>query len=371
MFSTTRRALGVLGVTGSLVASLGLVGTERPPEVVRLSTRFALPADPNWGATSGDSVPIPVRCSFERFRIPGFPAPVVADDATLETFANRRNLDVEEETATPHPLELLDAEPTDTTTSTGGFSFQSLPALAGDTLVKVADREGVDPAVLARLNGCDGTASLDQGRTVHSYRGTLTRHVVKKGESIWSIARRHQAHMAALIYLNGLTTTRILPGDVLYAPAAPIDADSLSLVRSVEWVRKLYEPPYHILLARCGRVSSGFGWRLHPVTGVRGFHMGVDLTAPAGTGIKAWKDGVVERAGDMGLMGTSLVIRHRNGQISIYGHCQSITVAVGDHVTRGQVVARVGSTGRATGSHLHFAIKKAGLFVNPLKYLGT
>ena len=122
----------------------------------------------------------------------------------------------------------------------------------------------------------------------------------------------------------------------------------------------MLEPAYYSLLAKYGRLTSGFGWRKHPVTKRRGFHVGIDVAAPKGTTIKAWKSGKVESAGRLGLMGKCVIIHHPGGFVSVYGHCDEVLVKAGDKVRLGQKIAKVGKTGRATGTHLHFAIKRGG-----------
>jgi murein DD-endopeptidase MepM/ murein hydrolase activator NlpD len=113
-------------------------------------------------------------------------------------------------------------------------------------------------------------------------------------------------------------------------------------------------------------VTSKFGNRRHPVLGYQKKHQGVDYGAPTGTPVWAVGDGTVETAGWNGACGKMVGIRHRNGLTSIYCHLSSIAVRVGARVEQKQVVGRVGSTGRSTGPHLHFAVRRDGAFLNPL-----
>jgi murein DD-endopeptidase MepM/ murein hydrolase activator NlpD len=117
-----------------------------------------------------------------------------------------------------------------------------------------------------------------------------------------------------------------------------------------------------------GRVSSPFGWRIHPVFHIRKLHTGVDLAAPEGTKIYAAADGVVERAGWSSGYGRFILLRHVNGYETAYGHLSRIAAAttVGATVRQGQVIGYVGHTGDATGPHLHFEIRINGHFVDPL-----
>jgi len=372
VFSTTRRALGILGLTGSLVASLQIPGlVNRPPEVVSLQTSFRLPPSERWGALSDNETPVPVQCALASFTIDGDDGGAAA--AVLAPFVNprRSSIEIQEETATPHPLEVAEAEEATTTGTMSYFSLVPLQVPKSRTLADVAAAEELDADVLVRLNGRAADLPYDVDATVTGYRGTLQPYTVKSGDSIWSIARRHRIKMSVLIYLNAMKTTKIMPDTKLFVPDGTIDDTSMTTMAEEPWVRTMLEPAYSQLLARYGRMTSGFGWRNHPVTGKKGFHVGIDIAAPTGTAIKAWKSGVVEQAGRLGLMGNCVIVRHPGGFVSVYGHCSAVDCKVGDKVRMGQTIARVGKTGRATGTHLHFAIKSEGHFINPLKYLGS
>jgi murein DD-endopeptidase MepM/ murein hydrolase activator NlpD len=117
-----------------------------------------------------------------------------------------------------------------------------------------------------------------------------------------------------------------------------------------------------------GRISSPFGMRLHPITGVYKLHTGVDIAAPHGTPIKAADKGLVIKTGWMRAYGQTVAVDHGSGLHTWYCHCSSILVSEGQLVKRGQVIARVGSTGMSTGPHLHFSVLKNGNFVNPMAY---
>jgi hypothetical protein len=113
-------------------------------------------------------------------------------------------------------------------------------------------------------------------------------------------------------------------------------------------------------------VTSGFGNRRHPVLGYQKKHQGVDYGAPTGTPVMAVGEGVVSTAGWMNGCGKTVGVRHTNGLETMYCHLSSIAVRLGARVTQKQVVGLVGMTGMATGPHLHFAVKQAGAFLNPL-----
>ena len=117
------------------------------------------------------------------------------------------------------------------------------------------------------------------------------------------------------------------------------------------------------------RVSSPFGYRIHPVLGIKKLHTGIDIPAPTGTPTVAVSSGTVIYSGVQGSYGNTVMIQHDNGLVSLYAHNSSLVVKVGDKVKKGQVVAKIGSTGRSTGPHLHFEIRVNGTAQNPLNYL--
>ncbi|HYG65442.1 MAG TPA: peptidoglycan DD-metalloendopeptidase family protein [Thermoanaerobaculia bacterium] len=118
-----------------------------------------------------------------------------------------------------------------------------------------------------------------------------------------------------------------------------------------------------------GILTSGFGYRSDPVTHGRGVHQGVDIAAATGQPVKASADGIVIRAGVEGGLGQAVFLSHGYGLTTRYGHLSRIDVRPGQRVKRGEVVGRVGNTGRSTGPHLHYEVRVDGEPVNPLAYL--
>ncbi len=116
-------------------------------------------------------------------------------------------------------------------------------------------------------------------------------------------------------------------------------------------------------------LSSAFGWREHPVDGGEKFHNGIDMAVNSGTDIRAFAGGTVDYIGESPIYGLYTQIKHDNGVTSFYCHCSELLVQRGQQLAAGEVIARSGETGNAQGPHLHFEIKKDGIFLNPTYYV--
>lgn len=118
-----------------------------------------------------------------------------------------------------------------------------------------------------------------------------------------------------------------------------------------------------------GNVTSRFGYRESPFSSKKEFHKGYDIAGKAGTPVRAGGDGVVSFAGDKGAYGRTIIITHGHGIVTQYSHLSSFKVNPGARVSRGDVIGGMGSTGRSTGSHLHYEVHLNGVPVNPEKYM--
>ncbi len=120
---------------------------------------------------------------------------------------------------------------------------------------------------------------------------------------------------------------------------------------------------------RSGYITSRFGFRIHPIKKARIFHQGVDFASPRGSPVIAVADGVISFSGSKGGYGRTIDIRHVNGLVTRYAHNQENLVKEGQLVRQGQKIATVGSSGTATGAHVHFEVIKDGKTIDPFLYL--
>ena len=118
-----------------------------------------------------------------------------------------------------------------------------------------------------------------------------------------------------------------------------------------------------------GIFTSPYGYRLDPVTGLKMFHRGIDLSAPAGNTVRVTADGIVVHAAPLGLFGRAVFVAHGFGYSTRYAHLSQIDVKAGQQVERGDILGRVGRSGRATGYHVHYEVHENGRTKNPLEFI--
>ena len=169
--------------------------------------------------------------------------------------------------------------------------------------------------------------------------------------------------MEKIIESNGmLDPDTIYAGTELFIPDAKLNES---------FRKELIPPPYKPKFVRptSGQLTSGFGYRIHPILKKRRMHKGIDIVSGYGSKVKAAAGGTVTYSGYMGSYGNLVVINHQNGFETRYAHNSDLKVKKGERVRQGQTVALVGNTGRSNGTHLHFEIWKNGEAIDPIHYL--
>jgi murein DD-endopeptidase MepM/ murein hydrolase activator NlpD len=124
-------------------------------------------------------------------------------------------------------------------------------------------------------------------------------------------------------------------------------------------------------LKKVERLTSGFGFRIDPFRHTLAFHAGIDFKGPYGESVLATSDGLVVKAGWDGGYGRVVEIAHDNGVATRYGHLSWVAVSPGQRVKRGDIVGRLGSTGRSTGPHLHYETRVGGRAIDPVRFWRT
>jgi murein DD-endopeptidase MepM/ murein hydrolase activator NlpD len=199
-------------------------------------------------------------------------------------------------------------------------------------------------------------------------------HVVKRGETVYRIARAYGVAPADLLEENGIVDpTQVSVGTELFVPGASRVVDLAETTGAPSAPGRPAPSGEPERAATPGRAR--LGWPLKGVLysryGVRSGrrHDGIDLSAPEGTKIGAAAPGAVIYAGEQAGYGSIIILRHLGGLVTLYAHCSALLVEEGATVRAGQPIARVGQTGRTSGPHLHFEVREGTRPRNPLLFL--
>lgn len=248
----------------------------------------------------------------------------------------------------------------------------------GDTLATIALRHDVTVDGLVVANGLDGSRRIFAGQSLRipesgaaarpEPQQTATSHRVQEGETLAEIALKYAVTVHALAAANGIRNlARIAPGTVLSIPSALAGTNSVRYATTGSGLCEDTEIEVE---------QVGSGYFAQPLRGYQftqkfhQFHPGVDLAADIGDPVYAADSGVVVFDGwNPYGYGNLLVLDHGNGWRTYYGHLSRIVAGCGDRVSRGEIIAEVGNTGNSTGPHLHFEILRFGIAVNPEGYL--
>lgn len=243
----------------------------------------------------------------------------------------------------------------------------------GDSLWSIANKFDLDLDTIIGSNKISNINYLKLGTVLRipNQDGIFVK--VSKNDTISKLADKHGSYKKSIYVANSLSEEAVLKiGNEIFLPGAKVAAVTASAKRaSSRSVSKttVSSSSRKFRWPVMGQISSRFGWRRSPFGRRRVFHSGLDIRAPRGRVIVAAGGGRVVHSGWMGGYGKTIVISHPGGMSTLYGHCSSLAVRKGSTVKTGQMIARVGSTGRSTGNHLHFEVRKNGTPQNPLKYL--
>ncbi len=235
----------------------------------------------------------------------------------------------------------------------GGPEPQFYVVQPGDTLSAIAKKFGVKIEFLASANKLSDLNYIEADQKL-IIPGTSIKHKVLPGETLSAIAGLYGVSIDELIRVNNLSDENLLfAGQALLVPVR--EGSALPV-----WNPVLGLPVDELSWPVVGWISSGFGLRDGRP------HEGLDIAAEQGEPIRAARSGRVIFAGERGTYGLTVIIDHGGGLTTLYGHASAILVAEGQWVKEGQVIARVGDTGRSTGPHLHLEVRLNGVPYDPL-----
>ena len=222
----------------------------------------------------------------------------------------------------------------------------------GDTLWGIAGKFGLAADQLAALNGLTNADLLYPGQTI-KVPGELLTHQVQLGETLLHIASRYRVPVGAIASHNSLVNPDFLVvnQELVIPQVSQRDVVTTTVSRTL--------PLGQLAWPVSGWISSPFGMRDGRP------HQGLDIAADTGAPIRAVRSGYVSFAGPRGTYGLTVIIDHGGGLQTLYAHCNSLLVTPGQQVEAGELIARVGSTGRSTGPHLHLEVLLDGVPHDP------
>ncbi|TSC66717.1 MAG: Lipoprotein [Microgenomates group bacterium Gr01-1014_80] len=244
---------------------------------------------------------------------------------------------------------------------------------SGDTLSSVAKKFAISTDTVKWANNMDNVDAIKPGQTLRILPVTGVAHTVKSGDTLESVAKRYQSEAQAMVDFpfNDIPDDfRLRAGQVLIVPdGSPPEAAKPKARPQPQYIARGPSSPAFEALGggkfvwptSTSGVSQYYAW----------YHPGIDMPNKSAPGIAASDGGTVVIAGwpdGMGY-GNRVVVDHENGYRTLYAHLSNVYVSVGQTVSRGQIIGQMGSTGRSTGTHLHFEIHYKGVPVNPLAIL--
>lgn len=237
------------------------------------------------------------------------------------------------------------------------IEYQNYTVKPGDNITRISKKFGLSNiSTLIAVNNISNARRLQAGEVIKIPSTDGIVHVVKKNENLAGIASKYGVTVESLLDVNDLSSDKLQIGQNIFIPGARLDTNSLKMA-----LGELFKCP----ITAKWRLSSPYGNRADPFTGVKKFHTGMDMAAPTGTPVKAALDGKVVAVSYNQVYGNYVIISHINGYQTLYAHLHSATVKAGQYLQQGQKLGLVGSTGYSTGPHLHFTVYKNGKLVNP------
>lgn len=238
------------------------------------------------------------------------------------------------------------------------IKFYNYKVKEHDSFEKISKETGVSIDTLYLVNNIKKKTVLKKGTVliIPNQNGRIIK--VNKNDSIFKIANLYGIKWEKIADVNNLQTSVIYDGMNLFIPGS----------KMTEYERKKFIDTNFIWPVK-GKITSYYGSRIDPITGIYSFHSGIDIKNKTGAKIKSVKDGKVIFVGWQKIYGNFVMIKHNDGYITLYAHLSSISVKINQTVGQGEYIGIIGNTGRTTGLHLHFEIRKNGKLINPLNYL--
>jgi murein DD-endopeptidase MepM/ murein hydrolase activator NlpD len=269
-------------------------------------------------------------------------------EANLASFAGIDTAD-SAEGETDIPLDLMET-----------FSWSSYKVRRGDSVSRIAARYSLSMDAIIASNGISNARRLREGENLKIPNMDGIPYTLRKDDTLEKISKNMGVPLEAILDANDIQTDIIAAGTQLFIPGARMKKEDLHLAMGDAFIYPVR-----------GRLTSGYGWRNDPISGVRRYHAALDMAVPEGTTVKAAMDGRIATVGYNATYGRYIIVSHGSGFQTMYAHLSSVLVKQNAWVLQGAKIGESGNTGYSTGPHLHFAVYKNGRAVNPLDYLNN
>ena len=241
-----------------------------------------------------------------------------------------------------------------------GVKYEEYTIGEGENLTTISRKIGVNLDTLVSVNKITNANKLKPGQKIIIPNRNGLLYTIKQNENIEEVASKYDIQLNRILAFNKIDEiSDIEIGDDIFLPGAKYTLDE-----RIEKFGQMFSLPVTVT-----RISSLFGYRVHPITKVRTKHTGVDIPGSLNTPVYAARKGKVIFAGYSGGYGNLVIVRHDKGYTTYYGHLNKITTKIGANVGVGVMIGRMGSTGNSTGSHLHFEVRRNGEALNPIDFI--
>ncbi|MCR5218256.1 peptidoglycan DD-metalloendopeptidase family protein [Treponema sp.] len=240
-------------------------------------------------------------------------------------------------------------------------TYQNYTVKSGESISSISRKFGLSNiSTLIAVNNIENVRSLRAGQKIRIPSADGLIHLVQSGENLTGLSARYSVTVEDILDTNELSSEVLVAGQKLFIPGAKLDSESLQKAMG-----ELFTKPIHAKW----RLTSRFGLRPDPFTGVTSRHSGIDMACPTGTAIYSSLSGKVSFTGYSSIYGNYVIINHYDGYQTLYGHMSKITCKKGQSVTQNTKIGLVGNTGYSTGPHLHFSVYKNGKLIDPLSLM--
>ncbi|MCL2705967.1 MAG: peptidoglycan DD-metalloendopeptidase family protein [Spirochaetaceae bacterium] len=239
-----------------------------------------------------------------------------------------------------------------------GLKIKEHVVAKGESISTIAKKYNVEQGTIISVNNIKNARMINAGTIIRIPDKNGLFYKVAKGDSLSSIANKYKINLNTILDINNIDSPVITPGQELFIPGAKMDSFALKKA-----LGELFIYPTR------GTLSSPYGYRIDPFTGKRMMHYGIDIANEIGTPVRATYDGKVIMCGFSSIYGKYIILKHQGTYQSLYAHLDKYRVKEGEQVVQNQIIGDMGNTGRNTGPHLHFSIYHNQQPIDPLSVL--